>query len=361
MIKNVGSQFIGIQMVSSSDGTAFTGTTTIYVTGNAGTQAIGSVGSGICVSEGNGFHTYVPAQAETNYDHIGFTFIGTGAIPATIQVFTTFPQTVDNNVLAAGSTGFAAIKAETVLILEDTAEIGTAGVGLSNIGTIATCTTLTNTINAASIVASVSGNVDGTVASVVGAVGSVTGAVGSVTADVGITATAVDNILDETLTAHVTADSFAVAMKDTLADTADMQPRVAIIEIDTTTDIPGLISAVQSDTDNIQTRIPSALINGRMNSDVEAINDSTTAAVQLALSAAQIESGACEGTPSTTVVQTDLAETQDDIYIGRTVIFTSGNARGEASDITDYVGSTGTITVTTLANAPASSDTFILI
>ena len=96
MKKNVASQAIGVQMITASDGTAFTGAVTIYVTGDGGTQAIGSVGSGLCTHEGNGFHTYVPAQAETNYDHIGFTFIGTGAIPATLQVYTTFPQSVDH-------------------------------------------------------------------------------------------------------------------------------------------------------------------------------------------------------------------------------------------------------------------------
>lgn len=96
MKKNVASQSIGGELITASDGSAFTGTVTVYVTGDAGTQAIGSVGSGICTHEGNGYHTYAPAQAETNYDQIAFTFIGTGAIPATVQVFTSFPQTVDN-------------------------------------------------------------------------------------------------------------------------------------------------------------------------------------------------------------------------------------------------------------------------
>lgn len=89
MRKNVASQKIGVQMVSASDGSAFTGSVTVAVTGDAGTQATGSVGSGACTHEGNGYHTYAPAQAETNYDLIAFTFTGTGAIPATVQVFTT--------------------------------------------------------------------------------------------------------------------------------------------------------------------------------------------------------------------------------------------------------------------------------
>lgn len=95
MKKNVASQVIGAQMVSASDGSAFTGTVTVYVT-RAGAQLIGTVGSGVCTHEGNGFHSYAPAQAETNSDHIAFTFIGTGAVPATIQVYTAFPQTGDS-------------------------------------------------------------------------------------------------------------------------------------------------------------------------------------------------------------------------------------------------------------------------
>jgi hypothetical protein len=166
-----------------------------------------------------------------------------------------------------------------------------------------------------------------------------------------LSAAGVDAIIDETLTSHVTADSLGVAVKDILADTNELQAD----------DYPTSIAAIQADTDDIQTRLPAALIGGRMDSDIEAINNNTTSATQLALSAEQIENGACEGTPSTTVIQTDLAETQDDIYIGRVVIFTSGNARGEATDITDYAGATGTLTVTALANAPAASDTFILI
>jgi hypothetical protein len=88
MKKNVGSQVIGAQMVLVADGSAFTGAVTCYVTGNGGTQAAGATGSGACAHEGNGYHTYVPTQAETNYDQIGFTFTGTGAVPVTMIVYT---------------------------------------------------------------------------------------------------------------------------------------------------------------------------------------------------------------------------------------------------------------------------------
>lgn len=88
MVKNQGGQSIGAQMINATTGAAFAGIVTVYITIDAGTQAIGSVGSGICTSEGNGYYSYLPSKAETNGDLIAFTFTGTGAIPATIQVAT---------------------------------------------------------------------------------------------------------------------------------------------------------------------------------------------------------------------------------------------------------------------------------
>lgn len=116
-------------MVSATDGSAFTGSVTVHVTGDGGAQATGSVGSGACTHEGNGFHTYAPAQAETNYDHVAFTFTGTGAIPVTVQVYTTFPQTGDSYARlgapagASVSADVAAVKTQTAAIETDTQDI----------------------------------------------------------------------------------------------------------------------------------------------------------------------------------------------------------------------------------------------
>lgn len=111
MKKNVASQKVGCQMVSASDGSAFTGAVTVYVTLDAGTQAIGSVGGGACTHEGNGLHTYAPAQAETNGDFAEFTFIGTGAVPDTLHIYTGFPQTEDSYaIVSSGTFGNSALK-----------------------------------------------------------------------------------------------------------------------------------------------------------------------------------------------------------------------------------------------------------
>lgn len=88
MIKDTAGQSIGAQMINATTGAAFAGAVTVYVTGDAGVQALGSVGAGVCTNEGNGYFTYRPSQAETNYDLIAFTFVGIGAINVTIQVAT---------------------------------------------------------------------------------------------------------------------------------------------------------------------------------------------------------------------------------------------------------------------------------
>lgn len=144
MKKNVASQKVGAQMVSATDGSAFTGSVTVEVTLDAGTQATGSVGSGACTHEGTGYHTYAPAQAETNGDLAAFTFHGTGAIPVTVQIYTSFPQSADN------ATNIALIKTSTD-------EIGTAGAGLTNIN-------LPN--QTMDIVGNITGNLSGSVGSV---------------------------------------------------------------------------------------------------------------------------------------------------------------------------------------------------
>lgn len=88
MRKNISGQKVGCQMTTIADGSEFTGAVTVYVTGDAGVQAVGTVGAGACTHEGHGYHTYAPSQAEINYDLAAFTFVGTGAITATVQVET---------------------------------------------------------------------------------------------------------------------------------------------------------------------------------------------------------------------------------------------------------------------------------
>jgi hypothetical protein len=178
MKKNVASQSIGAQMITAADGTEFTGSVTVTITGDNGTQTTGSVGSGACAHEGHGYHSYAPAQAETNFDHIAFTFFGTGAITQTVQVFTSFPQTGDNFALiGATGSGLTSLATQASVntidgivddILVDTAEIGAAGAGLTNIN-------LPN--QTMDIVGNITGNLSGSVGTVTGLTASDVGAI----------------------------------------------------------------------------------------------------------------------------------------------------------------------------------------
>jgi len=107
MIRNGDGQKIGAQLVSATDGSNFTGTVTVYVTIDAGTQTIGSVGSGVCTHEGRGYHTYTPTAAETNGDLIAFTFTGSGAVTSTVQVYTEQDEATTDATTTATTSDFS--------------------------------------------------------------------------------------------------------------------------------------------------------------------------------------------------------------------------------------------------------------
>jgi hypothetical protein len=134
---------------------------------------------------------------------------------------------------------------------------------------------------------------------------------------------------------------------------------------DNTSNIAGIqtdTTAIEADTQDIQSRLPAALVSGRMDVNVSAVNDSNASAVRLALSAGQIVVGAAiAGTLSTTQMTTDLTESTDDHYIGRIIIWTSGVLAGQATDITDYTGSTKLLTFTATTEAPSATDAFIIV
>lgn len=116
-------------MVSATDGSAFTSAVTVAVTLDAGTQATGSVGSGACTHEGNGYHTYAPSQAETNGDLVAFTFTGTGAIPQTQSIYTKAGDVFTR----VGAPAGASVSADVAAVKADTAANAAAVAALNNL------------------------------------------------------------------------------------------------------------------------------------------------------------------------------------------------------------------------------------
>ena len=176
-----------------------------------------------------------------------------------------------------------------------------------------------------------------------------------------------DAVWDELQADHTTAATFgllASEIADILADTNELQGdwanggRLDLILDATATQATA--DAIETDTQDIQGRLPSALVGGRMDSDMSAISTSATAADNLEQSALGIVTGTAQGTPTTTVIDTDLTEATDDHYNGRILTFVTGAVAGQSTDITDYNGTTNELTVTALTNAPSSGDAFVI-
>jgi len=87
IVRGSSGNVVGAGMVTAATGAAFASTVTAYVTIDGGTQAIGTVASGVCTNEGNGYYTYTPTASEVDGAVVAFTFVGTGAIPVTVSVY----------------------------------------------------------------------------------------------------------------------------------------------------------------------------------------------------------------------------------------------------------------------------------
>jgi hypothetical protein len=355
MKKNVASQVIGAQLVSATDGSAFTGAVTVYVAGDGGAQGAGSVGAGACTHEGNGYHSYLPAQAETNFDHIAFTFIGSGAVPSTIQVATFFPQTGDNFARigapagASVSADMAAIKAETATILADTNELQT---DWANGGR------LDNILDARASQASVD-TIDGIVDSIlvdtaeIGAAGAGLSAIpwnAAWDAEVQSEATDALNAYDPPTRAELTTDTNSVLTAvDAIPTNAELATALGTAD----DAVLAQVALVKAKTDLIPSDPADA-------SDVAA----AVAAVKLYADRTVVR-GTAAGASTTSITTSAFAPSGAavDQFKGRVVVFdndtSTAELRGQASLIeSNTADATPTLTVTALTTAPAAGDTF---
>lgn len=121
-------------------------------------------------------------------------------------------------------------------------------------------------------------------ASVTGAVGSVTGAVGSV-ASGGITAA---SIATGAIDADALADDAVAEIQSGLATAAALAIVDGIVDdilVDTGTTLQAEIDGIQADTEDIQSRLPAALVGGRMDASVGAMAANVLTAAALAADA----------------------------------------------------------------------------
>jgi len=137
-----------------------------------------------------------------------------------------------------------------------------------------------------------------------------------------------------------TAPGIAVVAGDAVYIVA-ANPALAVIEEDTTVDIPALQATAQLDLDQI-TGADGVIL--------------ATSQTQVG----QINGAAATGTLSVTQCTSDLSGYVNDELIGRTITFTGGTANGQQARITDYASASGLVTFTTITTAPANADTFVI-
>ena len=143
------------------------------------------------------------------------------------------------------------------------------------------------------------------------------------------------------------------------------------------------IDAIQSDTNDIQTRLPAALESGRI---AAALDSAATAALvdliwdepltkathNVATSSGkrlrqtnafqQIDSTVIDASATTTTFTTDLDSAVDNFYNDSMLVFTDGALAGQVRSIVDYVGATKTIVVEEpLTSAPVNGVAFTIV
>jgi len=122
-------------------------------------------------------------------------------------------------------------------------------------------------------------------------------------------------------------------------------------DTDVSTDIANLASDIAGQNDLTQAEIRSAVGLASANLDTQ-LGD---------LSSGIIFGAAVTGTLTTVVATTDLTGFADDRIIGRVLIWLTGTSAGEATRITDYASTNGTLTYTAMSTTPSNTDTFKIV
>lgn len=371
------------------------------------TAEIGTAGAGL--TDLGGMSTGMKAEVQTeandalvanNLDHLMAASVAGADVVnnSVVAKLVSASATADWDDFVNTTDSLQAVRDKLTDIETDTAEIGAAGAGLTDLGGMSTTmmAEVESEVNDALVAVGldhlISASVSGTDVTDNSIIARLVSA--SATADW-------DDFVNTTDSLQAIRDKQTDIETDTaaiLVDTADMQPKLGTPAADISADIAAVKSetativadtnelqtdwanggrldlildarasqttadAIEADTQNIQSRIPASLSSGNMLCDVAAISGSTEAADNLEASAETIVVGAAvTGTLSTTQMTTDLTEATDDHYNGRIIIWTSGVLQDQATDITDYTGATKLLTFTAVTEAPSNTDTFIIV
>lgn len=271
---------------------------------------------------------------------------------------------IDAATFAAGAIDAAAIATDAI----GSAELAASAIteiqaGLATAAALATVQSDTDDIQARLPAALVSGRIDASV--------------GAMAADV-LTAAAIATDAIGSAELAASAITEIQAGLSTL-DAAGVRTAVGLASANLDTQL----SALQSDTDNLQTRLPAALVSGRIDASVGAMAAGTITAAAIATDAIDadaladgaitnatfaaetgqqtIRSNTAQAGGATSLTLDASASSVTDFYKNALLYLTGGTGVGQARFITAYNGTTKVATVSAWATTPDVTSTFAIL
>jgi hypothetical protein len=191
------------------------------------------------------------------------------SVSADILVIDNFVDGIESTL---GTPAGASISADVAAVKVDTAAI-----------LVDTGTTLDGRIPAALVGGRMDSSTGAMAAGVVTAAAIATNAIDADALAADAVAEIADGVWDEDATAHQTTGTFGQAIGDPVADTNTIYKAVVTDAAGATVGVD--VVAVQADTDNLQTRIPAALVSGRIDASVGAMEANVVTATAIAADA----------------------------------------------------------------------------
>ena len=345
MRKNTTGQYVAFQAISKTDGSdVITGTPVVYYTIDGGTQAQTTA---TAVHEGNGQWSVALSQAETNGDHIVFSFVLTGAVTQTVNVYTLDADLTNLDVAVSTRSTVAATD------IVSGGAITTSGGAVSNVTLVDTTTT----------------NSDMRGTDGANTVAPDNASIAAILTDTGTTIPASISALNDLSQTDVrTAVGLASANLDTqlgdiptvsefnartLVASAYFDPATDTVIVGTNNDKTGYaLSSAANDA------IGAAFLAYTL---TKGSPGTIERAFWQSLKATQLADGEVSGTPTASAFDTNLTAVSG-AYDHLLLLFTSGSLAGEARPIDSYSSTNGRITLQDpLTAAPSASDEFIVV
>jgi hypothetical protein len=320
--KNTTGQYVAFQAISKTDGSdVITGTPVVYYTIDGGTQAQTTA---TAVHEGNGQWSVALSQAETNGDHIVFSFVLTGAVTQTVNVYTLDADLTNLDVAVSTRSIF---DATTDTVTTDAASRTASQADVSSLATAAALATVDANVD--SILVDTGTDIPASIAAL------------------NDFNPATDTVVNVTTVGSVT-NPVATDAASRTASQADVSALATAASIAALNDLSSL------DVENAvwDASLSSHNTGGTTGKSLKQIKEGTIT----------IESSINDASATTTSFVTALTETTTSYYSNKIMVFIDGHLSGQARIITHYDGTTKTITLEEpLTSAPADGDQFLIL